>query len=122
MNTTECKELIDELLAAQQLIKDRTATIIDIIKNPELPLDERFQLLLAAKNLVGSNNKYFTGRVFGDNICLYDDMYWERRETRSIDRVFDTLMEDPETFAPEVVKAFKEYCTTNCFVSFTYDW
>lgn len=95
----------------------------DGISNPNLSLDERWELLIQNPEL-GNSVSRTDFNMDRDDDFLYDGpLYMEKYETRDVDSILEALIEADEfNITQEEIITFKQYCVDGCFSRMKFDW
>jgi hypothetical protein len=126
-------DTVSRLIEAVETAKNGLAPILEQLKDPSIPLDERWKAYtdLVKAGVLDNNEIYGDGFVdtLGENLTLYDDFYVERHETRDFIDMYDHIMESDGDYQKELVAAretnlaaWQEEVLASGYSSFTYDW
>lgn len=125
-----------ELIEKQKAPQAEATALKHLIQAKFKELD--FKGKLAVYRELGSDwmgeETYYTGNIPGSRVSLYDDFYWERHETKSLDEIEDFVSdhfqdEDEEgdfdeyleTSDHDRARVFRDMLE-NCIGEATYDW
>lgn len=98
--------------------------VVDAIQNPELSLDERWEILIENSDL--GKTSWRTDFGLGDDEFLYEGpLYMSKFETMNVKDILEALKEDDDDdgfFTPEDEITFKQYCVDGCYSKMKFDW
>lgn len=130
----ELNNRVEGLIEARRLTLEGLAPIMEMLKDREIPLDERWAAYtqLVNNHILINIEPYGDGYLdnLGPNFTLYDDFNADRYQDVTYTEMYDVIMDSDETYKQEfhalkdsnVLKEWQEQVLELGFSGFTYDW
>jgi len=113
-------ERVDVFLTGKEaLVRD----VLTVIKDKDIPLDDRWAMFDKAESLLPINTYYITiPQVEKNGYEWYDDFYCEKYETVRFVDILERVLDDPKRFKKIVIRDLMEEILATGHAGFRFDW